>query len=228
MRNRPNAALRAKTVGSLVLLLTIVLGPALGVKLLGGISRAQAVIEHAGLWAPAAYIAIKTAIFIAAPLSSLPLQIAAGAIFDIPQATVYTLLGALIGGSINYWLARSLGRNVVIGIVGRDGMTRVEDLTVRIGGWRTLLVARVFLSPMYDFISYAAGFLGVPYPHYVAVSLFGGIIPSALWAAFGAGLAGDRRHLLIASYALAALYLAALVVYRRFEEMRNEGPKPDK
>lgn len=203
-----------RLIFSLVILMVIFAVVKITLDEFGGISKLQDAITQAGPWAPIIYITLKALIYVAAPLSSLPIQISSGALFGLWRGTIYTLIGAIIGGSINFWIARLLGRSVVTWIIGKNGILRVDTLSHQLIGWRILLFARVFLSPLYDFISYAAGLTTLSFSNYVAVSAIGGLIPTVLWVGLGASFAGDRIFFLLASSGIAILYLT-VIAFRR-------------
>lgn len=163
-----------------------------------GVEQLREVIAGAGPLAPLAYILIKAATYIFAPLSSGPIQLSSGILFGLGWGTLYTIIGETLGGTISFLIARKLGRPVVRRFVGEAGMKRVERFVNKAGGWRTLIYARLFLFAIYDFISYAAGFTHtVTLRQYMIVSFFIGLIPTFLFVAAGASLADDRRLLLV-------------------------------
>jgi uncharacterized membrane protein YdjX (TVP38/TMEM64 family) len=157
-----------------------------------GIERIQAFVEGAGPLAPLAYIALKAATYVFAPLSAGPVQLVSGAIFGLFWGTLYTLIGEVLGGSINFWIGRRLGRPVVTRFVGAQGLARVDRFSQQLGGWRALAYARLTLFAVYDFISYAAGLTTtIRFVHYVLVSALLGVIPTFLFVAVGASLADN-------------------------------------
>jgi uncharacterized membrane protein YdjX (TVP38/TMEM64 family) len=206
----PAQALR--TLASLALLAVILIAAVEWV----GVDRLHAAVAEAGPWAPVLFVCAKMSTYVVAPLSGGPLKIAAGTLFGLWEGIALTLVADTLGGAINFGLARRFGRRLVATFAGRGGLDRVDALAEQAGGWRALLLARLFLSPFYDFISYAAGLGPVKFAHYLAVSVLGGIVPTALFVALGAGLAEDRRLLLVIVPLLTAFLLfPALIVYRR-------------
>lgn len=178
-------------------------------------SDSKLLVERSAPWGPVFYVLIKALFYIAAPLSSLPLQVAAGTIFGLWQAALYTLLGSMIGGSINFALSRLLGRPVISKMRGGRIVSRLDDLAARYATVPDLLVARVFFSPIYDLISYAVGLTRVPFRVYFVVSLVGGIVPSLVWAAFGASLGSGVFSVLAASIGLSLFLLVSFYVRRK-------------
>ena len=159
-----------------------------------GVERVQGYIEQAGPWGPLAYIGLKIVTNVVAPLSSGPVQLSSGVLFGLWPGVLYSLLGEVIGGTINFLLARRFGRPIVQRFVGQGGLQRIDEFTAQLGGWRALLYGRLFLFSFYDFISYAAGFTrAITLRQYVLVSLTGGFVPSFLNVAVGVMLIDNRE-----------------------------------
>jgi uncharacterized membrane protein YdjX (TVP38/TMEM64 family) len=172
-------------------------------------------IESAGPFAPLVYIFVKALTFTIAPLSSGPIQLFAGVLFGLIPGTLYTLLGEVIGGSINFWLARRYGRAVVTRLVGDDGMARVDQFVNQIVDWKTLIYARVFLFSIYDFISYAVGFAKLQFRSYLIISTVFGVIPTFIAALLGTALTDERGNLLLIYGIVAIASVVPLVFQKR-------------
>jgi uncharacterized membrane protein YdjX (TVP38/TMEM64 family) len=180
-----------------------------------GIERLQHTVAEMGAWAPAVYIVLKASTYIVAPLGGSPLHVSAGALFGLGYGTLYSLVGDVLGGCANFWISRLLGRRMVVQVVGPQGMSRIDSFSRQLGGWRALLFARLFLSSVYDFISYAAGLTSLAFRRYLVITAIGGIMPTLLFVAIGASVAENRRMLLWASGGLVILGLVPLVLHRR-------------
>lgn len=172
-------------------------------------------IESAGPFAPLVYIFIKAITFTIAPLSSGPIQLFAGVLFGLIPGTIYTLLGEVIGGSINFWLSRRYGRAVVTRLVGDDGMGRVDKFVNQIVDWKTLIYARVFLFTIYDFISYAVGFAKLRFRTYLIISTVFGVIPTFVAALLGTALTDERGNFLLIYGIVAIASVVPLVFQKR-------------
>ena len=75
-------------------------------------------VAGAGIWGPTVFVGIKALTFTFAPLSAGPIQFASGLLFGVIPGTIYSVLGELIGGTINVMIARLLGRRIVKRFVG--------------------------------------------------------------------------------------------------------------
>lgn len=155
-------------------------------------------IEDAGIFAPLVYIAIKALTYIFAPLTSGPIQAAAGTLFgSVELGVLYTLIGEVLGGSISFWIARRFGRPVVLRFVGKEGMKQVDDFYEnRMGGWIALAVARLLLFSVWDFLSYAAGLSkSIKFSHYLAVSIILGFFPTYFFVWIGSQAMENQTNL---------------------------------
>ncbi|HVU11909.1 MAG TPA: VTT domain-containing protein [Phototrophicaceae bacterium] len=180
-----------------------------------GLDRIRQAIESAGPLAPLAYIFIKIITYVVAPLSSGPIQLSAGILFGLVPGILFTLIGEVIGGSINFLLARYFGRPVVERLVGQEDMPRVDKFVSQIVDWRTLIYARLFLFSIYDFISYAVGFSKLKFRTYVIVSLCVGIIPTAAAVLLGTTLTGERSSLILLYVLVGAASIIPLIFQKR-------------
>jgi uncharacterized membrane protein YdjX (TVP38/TMEM64 family) len=210
------SSVRAVLAGCAVVAVSTVV-TMLVVAAFGGTERWRETVEQAGAWAPVVYILLKALTFVAAPLSGTSLKLAAGAIFGVGAGFWYTLAGNVLGGCINFGIARWLGRPAVRRLAGAQALARIDDGTVRVGGWRALLVARFVLAPFYDLVSYAAGLSGLPFRHYVAVSVLGGAPASLFFVVIGdaAARGGWVAYAVLAGCLTLALIASVVFLLRR-------------
>lgn len=176
-----------KLLPAIAVMLVISLLSVLAMQGLGGAERIRMWVAGAGTWAPLVFIGLKASTYVIAPLSGTPMKLAGGALFGVWEGLLYTTIGDMLGGSLNFWIARLLGRPAIRRVAGAKAIQQVDDTAAHVGGWRALLVARLVLSSLYDFISYAAGLSKLPFKHYLWVTLVGGL-PTGLMYVF----IGDR------------------------------------
>ncbi len=188
-------------------------GLIIGINALG-LERIRDLIASAGPFAPILYIAVKAVTYVVAPLSSGPIQLFSGILFGLIPGTLYTLVGEVLGGSLNFLLARRFGRPVVKRIVGAENLPRVDAFVDQIVDWKTLLYARLFLFSLYDFISYAVGFSHLRYRTYLIISIFAGVIPTFIAALLGTSLTEERSGLLLV-YGLVGLASVVPLLFQK-------------
>lgn len=137
-------------------------------------------------WTPLALLGLY-ALLCPLGVPAIPLLFTGGAIFGSLVGTGWNYLGTLLGASITYFVARSLGREVVERL-GGERMKRAERLLHRHGFWA--LVSTRFLPLPFPLVNAAAAIAGVRFPFFLAAGAVG-LAPSvAVWTYFSAALVG--------------------------------------
>ncbi|GAC1647383.1 MAG: hypothetical protein NVS4B3_01360 [Gemmatimonadaceae bacterium] len=146
-------------------------------------------------------------------LPAFPLTLASGAIFGLILGSFLSWLGAVLGASGAYMLARSLGRDAFRGVLGTAG-DKLSALGERRG---FVTIVRLRLVPVVPFnvVSLASGLAGVPFRDFIVGTALG-IIPgtiiytyfatSLLAGVSGAGHAAFMRATIAAALLLAVSY----------------------
>jgi uncharacterized membrane protein YdjX (TVP38/TMEM64 family) len=158
------------------LVLYIVIGLAVAALLILGGRRAAAYVpqfavwvEGLGLWGPVVFIlgyAVATVAFIPGVL----LTLAAGFIFGVLEGTLYTLIGATLGASAAFLIARYLARGAIERRIAGNPRFAAIDRAVGREGFK--IVALLRLSPVFPFnlLNYSLGLTRVRFLHYFAAS----------------------------------------------------------
>ena len=133
-------------------------------------------VNSFGALAPFIYIIM----FSLVPLTLFPdsiLAIAGGMAFGIMKGTIFTIIGALIGGTISFYISRFLGREIVDKIVRGKGKWFEQGIEKK--GFLLILTLRLIPLVPFDIISYGAGLSKIKYSDF-AFATFIGIIPGVL------------------------------------------------
>ena len=174
-----------------------------------------------GFWAPVVYVllfAIGTVVFLPGSLFAL----AGGALFGPVWGAVLNLLGATLGASLAFLIARYLAGDWVARKLGGH-LKRLVD-GVEKEGWR--FVAFVRLVPLFPFnlTNYALGLTRISFLPYVITSFIcmapGAIAFSWLGHAGHGALSGDTSAIRYGLYALGLLAVIAFVP-RLIKRMRQ-------
>ncbi|WP_141664383.1 TVP38/TMEM64 family protein [Romboutsia hominis] len=140
-------------------------------------------VKTFGVLAPLIYIVM----FSLVPLTFFPdsvLAISAGLIFGFSKGYIYTTIGALIGASIAFFIARYLGTEI-IKRKSSDKLEKIERLIEKNGFYIIFLLRLIPLFP-FDVISYGAGITNVKYKDFILATLFGTIPGIAVFTNIGA------------------------------------------
>jgi uncharacterized membrane protein YdjX (TVP38/TMEM64 family) len=138
-------------------------------------------VEQAGVWGPLVLIGVLIVTSMSLAIPSSPVIILAGALFGARLATVYSLIGIMIGASIAFWIAR-LFREPIIKMLG-------EHATVLVRFQRKYVMIALFVTraiPVFSFevMSYASGLTSISYGEYLLATL-GALSSIVIFATLG-------------------------------------------
>ena len=132
----------------------------------------QAYVSSFGKLAPLVYIIM----FALVPLTLFPdsvLAIGGGLIFGLFKGYIYTLIGALIGASLSFYISRKLGRNFVKKLT-KEKLDGIEYMINSKGFFVVLMLRLIPLFP-FDIISYGAGLTSIKYKDFLFATIIGTI-----------------------------------------------------
>ena len=150
-----------------------------------GLELIQALVTSAGPLAPIVYVLLKAVTLVITPLTGSPLRLVAGVLFGFWEGVALSVLAGVLGGSINFWIARRFGRGVVARLLGARSLSRVEPMLDKLGNWKALALARIFVAPVWDVLSYAVGLTRLRYRTYLIVASIGELISSMILVGVG-------------------------------------------
>lgn len=119
------------------------------------------------------YLAAQSAQIIICVIPGQWLQIAAGYFFGIPISYLLSLVGALLGSIITYYLAKILGHDAVHLFFGEE---KIKTMIHRLNSKKaTIIIFLIFLIPGIpkDLCNYAAGLSEMKLKPFLIVSLIG-------------------------------------------------------
>ncbi|MDO8503444.1 MAG: VTT domain-containing protein [bacterium] len=136
-------------------------------------------VENAGPWAPIAYILSHQISYVIAPISGFPFFVAGFYLFG-KTVIVYSYFVAIIGASINFWIARRWGRPLVRKFAGEGALKKIDQLSKEYG-IITLIALRMLQGGTGDFISYAYGLTPMKFSTYIITTALAMIPGTTLW-----------------------------------------------
>lgn len=174
----------------------------------------RSLLDGAGAWAVPVFVAayVVSCLFPVGPTALL--TIVGGALLGFWTAFGAVWLGAVLGASVAFLLARALGRDAFRQVSGE----RLRDLDARVGarGFATVLVTRLLPVLPFATLNYAFGLTSVGYRPYVLATALGILPGSALYIAVGAyGTDPGSWPFVVALAGLVLLSVLGLVQSRR-------------
>lgn len=128
-------------------------------------------LESKGHLGPVAYIMLFTIV----PLTLFPdavLVIAAGMVFGFTKGTIYTIIGAICGATLSFYLSRFFGGLFKNKDDNSDSLS-ITKLSNK--GFFTILILRLIPLFPFDLISYSAGFSRVKYKSFILATAIGAL-----------------------------------------------------
>lgn len=200
----------------LIILCALATIPAL--YILGGYDSAhlQALIEHAGLWAPILYFVLYI-LATSLLLPSTPLNLTGGAIFGLWMGLLWSSLAAVLAAVVSFALTRTVGREYIAERMA--GRVEMLDGEVRRGGKFYIFAVRLLPIVPHGLINYGAGLTSISFRDYLIGTVPGtilGVLPPVLLGSAGlkAIRTGDVLPL-VGAMALTGLAVAGATWYRR-------------
>jgi len=181
-------------------------------------------IQSFGKLAVLAYIiayALNT-ISIMPPIAALSLT--AGLAFGAGWGALYLMLGAMIGTTATFMIARYFGRALIEKML--KGRFKGLDEKFANNGFMTILFFRVIPLVPYEVLNYAGGLSSIKFREYFLATLLG-LVPGVVIAAFFGGSLGEIKgfkdifalKFLIAA-GLMVLVIAVPAVYQMIKKRR--------
>jgi len=173
-------------------LVAVVLLISVGRQVGGWLPQFAEWVDSLGIWGPAVFIAGYAGATVAFVPGSV-LTLAAGAIFGLVRGFAYVMVGATLGASLAFLVARYIARGAIEKRL--EGNLRVAAIDDAVGREGRKIVFLLRLSPVFPFnlLNYALGLTGVRFADYFVACL--GMIPGTLLYIYYGKLAGDVAKL---------------------------------
>ena len=168
------------------------------------------VVRDAGPLGPIVFIAVQFLQILIAPIPGQAVGFLAGALFGPWLGLPYSMIGAILGFTTVFVLAKLLGRPFVERFVKKEDLKKFDKLTKNAG---PLVLFLIFLLPGFpdDVICYIAGLSSLPIRTLVLVSI-AGRLPGYLATSFvGAGVGGGSTNYIV--FALVGIGLIGVIAY---------------
>lgn len=157
-----------------------------------------------GILAPIVYIVLFTFV----PLTLFPdalLALSAGLVFGIIPGIIYTIIGALSGGTLAFLISRKVGKDKISRkLIQHEKMYSLIEKR----GFLLILCLRLIPLIPFDVISYVSGVTNVKYKDYILATLLG-ILPGVIiLVSLGDAVSSSEQSRLYVSLAALVLLFA--------------------
>ena len=185
-------------------------------------------LRDAGPLAPLLLIGSMACAVVIPPIPSLPLDLAAGAVFGPFYGALYAIIGAEIGAIGCFLLARALGRDAL------SKLLKVETVFCQMCTDHQLMGLMFFarLIPVFSFdvVSYGAGLTNISLKTFALATLVGMTPPTFALTYLGGSLTTTQWPLIAAGIMMVVFFLAMPKLFTKYRTSRFArlflGPPP--
>lgn len=186
----------------------------------------KGILNSFGVFAPVVFILLFTIV----PLTLFPdaiLAVAGGLMFGLTKGFIYTMMGALCGATLAFYISRVLGRSFVKKIIKHD----IADFghNIQKNGFLIILLLRLIPLLPFDVISYSVGFSKIKYKDFFWATLFGTIPGILVYANLGAQstkIGSTSFYISVALLILlfvGSIFLKKKVSFNKLQNTLNKG-----
>ncbi len=125
-----------------------------------------------GPGAPVGIVLLQVVQVVIAPLPGNVVSFATGYAIGFWPGILWVMIGVLVGATVDFALARLLGRRLMRYLMPADRLARLDSLIIRRGTFYLFLLLLI-PNPVGDLTYYLAGLTPLPLPLYLALVLVG-------------------------------------------------------
>lgn len=158
---------------------------------------------------------------------ALALTLGAGAIFGFAGGAIVNLIGATLGATSAFLLARTVLRHRVERMTAGSAKFTALDRAITREGTKIMWLVRVSGFPPFTWVNYAFGMTGIHLSPFLVTTFFG-IIPGTIaftyaGAAGAAALTGSGNRVLLIVTAVGAVLVSGFIAHIATNAIRRAG-----
>ena len=178
--------------------------------------------------ANAAVISFLLMIFqsIAAPLPAFILTVANANLFGWWQGAILSWSSAMAGAAICFFIARILGRDIVVKLNGNKGVKQIEDFFEKYGN-TSVLVARLLPFISFDIVSYVAGLTSMSFWGFFIATGIGQLPATIVYSYVGGMLTGGAKLLVNGLLIMFAVFGVVAILRQIYTEKQKKNKTED-
>ncbi len=158
-----------------------------------------------GLAGPFALMAMMTLAVVVSPIPSLPIDLAAGAVYGPFWGAVYVLIGAEGGAVLSFLIGRRLGRDFIKQWLKHD-ITFCEKCSDH-HLFGLMVLARFVPVFSFDIVSYGAGLTNISLKSFAMATFLGMVPPTFAFTYLGSAVVSVQWPMILAGVLLVAIFL---------------------
>ena len=174
-----------------------------------GIEQIRANISQFGIWAPLVVMLLRIVSIVIPAIPGTGYSLLAGGLFGFTQGLIAIAIADAIACTINFYIAKRYGRNLVQKFVGEKFMDKVDAINQKYLEDNIFLVTALLMTGLFDFVCYAVGLTQMKWRRFMPALTLSIVVAKPPLVALGAGVLEGGKLLL--GFALLGMFLLALV-----------------
>ncbi|WP_270507045.1 TVP38/TMEM64 family protein [Paraclostridium sordellii] len=160
-----------------------------------------------GMWAPTVSFILMILQSVIAPIPAFIITFANAGLFGWINGAILSWISSMVGATLCFYIARFLGRDVVIKLTSNEGLNKVDKFFGKYGNY-AILIARLLPFISFDIVSYAAGLTSMKFSAFFIATGIGQLPATIIYSYIGGVLTGTTKTLvtgLLFIFALSAI-----------------------
>lgn len=162
---------------------------------------------------------------VAAPLPAFLITFANASLFGWWKGVILSWCSAMAGAALCFFIARILGRDVVMKLASKAGLEQIDKFFDKYGK-NAILICRLLPFISFDVVSYAAGLTSMSFSSFFIATGIGQLPATIVYSYVGGMLTGGARLLVTALFILFALSVLVVLLRQIYGE-RQKAKKGD-
>lgn len=156
---------------------------------------------------------------ILSPIPALLITLSNAAVFGWWKGALLSFWSSMVGAALCFYIARTLGRDVVEKITTKTGLAKVDEFFERYGK-NSILICRLLPFVSFDIVSYAAGLTPIKFwDFFIATGL--GQLPATIVYSYLGNLAGSTKTIFIAIVSVVALSALVYMIGKIYNDKKK-------
>ncbi|MBI2112887.1 TVP38/TMEM64 family protein [Candidatus Woesearchaeota archaeon] len=183
----------------------------------------QKLMISLGIFAPLAIIGLQILQSLIPILPGGVITIASGFIFGPWRGLLFSLIGAMIGSSIVFFISRRFGKELAVKLMGKKEVVHFHLLFKQKKNWGLYIARMIPIFPS-DVVSLGAGLTTISFKQFFIISGLGFLTQMIFYSHFGAKLVSGQISLpLILISAMIIIFILILIFRKYIKELLIEG-----
>lgn len=173
-----------------------------------GLEQIRANVAQFGIWAPLVVMLLRLTSIVLPVLPGTAYSILAGGLFGFWQGLIIIAIADFVACTMNFYLAKQYGRNLVQKLVGQRFMDKVDSIGQTYLEQNFFLVTGLLMTGLFDFVCYAVGLTQMKWRGFMLALILSIAVAKPPLVALGAGIFEGGRMLL--GVALLGMFVLAI------------------